>query len=48
MAQELADLLNVKVYAPTDVLNIEPTGNLSVGKRRNGNFECFWKGKNMK
>lgn len=48
VAQELADLLNVKVYAPTDVLNIEPTGNLSVGKRRNGNFECFWKGKNMK
>nr|DAU56388.1 MAG TPA: minor capsid protein [Caudoviricetes sp.] len=48
VAQELADLLNVKVYAPTDVLNIEPTGNLSVGKRKNGNFECFWKGKNMK
>lgn len=34
VAQELANLLGVNVYAPIDQLNIHPTGKLTVGKRK--------------
>ena len=33
-AQEIANLLGVKVYAPIDQLNIHPNGKLTVGKRQ--------------
>ena len=41
VAQELADLLGVNVYAPVDVLNIHPDGKLTVGKRRMSEDEGF-------
>lgn len=34
VAQELANILGVDVYAPIDQLNIHPNGKLTVGKRK--------------
>lgn len=44
VAQELADKLKVRVYAPIDILNIHPDGRLTVGKeylREEDGFKWF-------
>lgn len=41
VAQELADMLGVNVYAPIDVLNFHPNGTLTVGKKGNKEFKLF-------
>lgn len=44
VAQELANMLNVKVYAPIDDLNIYPDGSLTIGKQdlpENDGFKWF-------
>lgn len=41
VAQELANILGVNVYAPTKVLNIHPDGKLSVGREQLSEDEGF-------
>lgn len=41
VAQKLANLLGVDVYAPTDLLNIHPDGKLTVGRQRLSEEEGF-------
>ena len=41
VAQKLANLLGVDVYAPTDILKIHSDGHLSVGMHSEGCFKLF-------